>query len=99
MVSESGGGTALVEEAAVASDGARVAEATGESADLEPAEGAAGSGGREAGAASCGEMGGAAEGSSEESASTRVTMTDAPASGLMPPASARTSSKVTWRSA
>src|SRR6266478_5262760 len=59
---------------------------------------AAESAGRGVGATSCGLIGGGVA-SSEGSVSARVTITDSPASGVIPPASARTSSKVTWRSA
>ena len=51
------------------------------------------------GAASSGLIAGGVEGSSTGSDSGRVTITESPASAAMPPTSARTSSKVTWRSA
>src|SRR5712664_3334973 len=51
------------------------------------------------GAASSGLIAGGVDPSSEGSVSARVTTTESPASLVMPPASASTSSKVTWRSA
>src|SRR6266852_4770618 len=103
MVLEVGGGIASLAgplgAAEVAPAGAEAAETPEGSLDDGKMGCEAESAATGVGAASWGLIAGGVEASSEGSVSARVTITESLASPVMPPASARTSNKVTWRSA